>query len=208
MTLKNLATIVMTIMSKLESKTTVSPPTHSGDNHDQIPRSPPKTTCKNQAQSKPARIGVSSVLPIDAVDVSYVRMTRSKDVKFKSVSGAAGDSEVEMKGCQSKKVLKKQKATRGGGSRGCGTKGGNRQPVSARGGTQEGGSAMEGMWKLEVAPRTIQRVRVGWKALLGAGVWKTGIRGEGSRESYVKGTMGRLRVRGGGECTWREKADS
>lgn len=72
LTLNNLATMVTTIMNKLESKTMVSPPAHSGDYLQTTPRGPPKSVCKNQAQSKPARDGASSALPIDVVDVSYV----------------------------------------------------------------------------------------------------------------------------------------
>ena len=84
------------------------------------------------------------------MDVSYVpsedekppkqsvRMTRSKDVKFKSVSGATTNSKVGMKGGRSEKVYKTKKATRGGGSKGRGFKEGSGQPVSA-GGTEEGG---------------------------------------------------------------------
>ena len=150
MTLDNLATMVTTIMNKLESKTMVSPPTHRGDNDDQIPRSPPKSTCKNQAQSKPSRIGASSGNPIDVVDVSYVpsedenppkqsvKITRSKDVKFKGVSGATGNSEVGTKVARSPKPSRKKKVTRGGGSMGRGTGDGSAHQVSAGGGTHEG----------------------------------------------------------------------
>ena len=72
MQLDNLATMVTSIMNKLESKTMMSPPTVSGANHDRTPRSPPKSTCKTQAQSKAARVGASSANPIDVVDVFYV----------------------------------------------------------------------------------------------------------------------------------------
>ena len=64
--------MVTTIMNKLESKTMVSPPTHSIDNQEQIPRSARKSACENQAQSKPARIGTSSALTINVFDVLYV----------------------------------------------------------------------------------------------------------------------------------------
>lgn len=72
LTLDNLSTMVAAIMHRLDSKTMVSTPNHSGGNHDQIARSPPKSPCENQAQSKPAGIGASSALPVDVVDVSYI----------------------------------------------------------------------------------------------------------------------------------------
>ena len=148
--LDNLATMVSTIMNRLESKTMVSQPDDSGGKHEAIARSPPKSPLENQAQSKPARIGASSALPIDVVDVSYVpseddnppkqsvRMTRSKDVKFKGVGGAAGNNEVGVKTGRSEKVLKKKKATRGGGNKGCAIEGGSIQPLMEGGATQEG----------------------------------------------------------------------
>ena len=133
MTLNNLATMVTIIMDKLESKTMVRPLTHTCDNEACNPRSALKSVCENQAQSKQVRIGTSSALPIDVVDVSYVpsedekprkqfvRLTRSKDVKFKGVSEAQDNSEVGMKGHRSEKVSKKTKVTRGGACKGCGT---------------------------------------------------------------------------------------
>ena len=148
--LDNLATMVTSIMTKLESKTMMSPPTVSRANHDQTPRSPPKSTCETQAQSKPARVGACSANPIDVLDVSYVpseddnppkqsvRITRSKDVKAKGVSGATGNSEVGTKAVRSEKASKKRKVTRGGGSKGRGAEEGNTQQVSAGDGTQGG----------------------------------------------------------------------
>lgn len=41
MQLNNWATMVMSIMNKLEYKSMMSPPDDSGGNHDQVPRSPP-----------------------------------------------------------------------------------------------------------------------------------------------------------------------
>ena len=49
-TLDNLAIMVSSIMNKLESKSTASPPTHSGGNHHQDLESPPKSGGENQAQ--------------------------------------------------------------------------------------------------------------------------------------------------------------
>ena len=149
-TLDNLSTMVAAIFSRLESKTVVSTPNHSGGNHDQVARSPPKSPRENQSQSKPAAIGASSALPVDVVEVSFVpsedehpprqsvRITRSKDVKFKGISGVVGNSEVGMKGSRGEKVLRRKKATRGGGSKGGGNEGGSEQALSAAGATQEG----------------------------------------------------------------------
>jgi hypothetical protein len=149
MMLDNLASMVTTIMNRLKSKTTVGQPNLSGSKHGKIARYPPKSACKNQAQSKSARIGASSALPIDVVDVSYVpnedgnppkqsvRMMKSKDVKFKGVSGAAGNSEAGMKTTPSEKVSRKKKVTRGGAKQGCGTEDSSVQALNAGGATQE-----------------------------------------------------------------------
>ena len=130
----------------------VSPPTHTGNNEACNPRSALKSACKNQAQSKQVRIGTSTALHLDVVDVSYnpsedgnppkqsVRLTRSKDVKLKGVSGAQENSEVGMKGHRNEKVPKKMKATRGGTSKGYGTKDATGYVTSAGGGTKEGGT--------------------------------------------------------------------
>lgn len=144
MQLDNLATMVTSIMNKLESKSMMSPPNHSHANQGQVP-SPPKSTCETIAQSKSARVAASSANPIDVVDISYVpsedenppkhyvRMTRSKDVKAKGVSGATDNSEVGTKVGRSEKAPKKRKVTKGGGSRGRGTKSGSTQQVSVDG---------------------------------------------------------------------------
>ena len=146
MQLDNLATMVTSIMNKLEFKSMMSPPNHSGANLHQVPRSPPKSTCETIAQSIPSRVAASSANPIDVVDVSYVpsedenppkhyvRVTRSKDVKEKGVSGATGNSEVGTKVGRSEKATKKRKVTRGGGSKGRGTEEGSTQQVSVEGG--------------------------------------------------------------------------
>lgn len=57
----------------------------------------------------------------------YVRMTRSKDVKAKGVSGATGNSEIGTKIGRGEKAPKKRKVTRGGGSMGRGTEEGSTQ---------------------------------------------------------------------------------
>ena len=100
-------------------------------------------------------MGASSANPIDVVDVSYVpsedenppkqsvRITRSKDVKAKGVSGATANSEVGTKVGRSEKAYQKRKLIKGGG-KGRGTEEGNTQQVSAGGGTQEGGISQGG----------------------------------------------------------------
>ena len=187
MQLDNLATMVTSIMKQLESKTMMSPPQVSGANHDRTPRSPPKSTCETQACSKPAQVGASSANPADVVDVSYVpsedenppkqsvRITRSKDVKAKGVSGATGNSEVGTKVGRSEKASKKRKVTKGGGKV-HGTEEGSTQQVSAGGGTQEGGSSQGG------------------DVDVGAGSEKNPVGGSG-----VEGTAGSLGVEEGGK---------
>ena len=64
MQLDNLATMVTSIMNKLESKSMMSPPNHFRGNHDEVPRSPPKSTCETIAQSKAAHVVTSSANPI------------------------------------------------------------------------------------------------------------------------------------------------
>ena len=146
--LDNLATTLVTIMNRLEPKSMVSQPDDSGGKHDATDKTHPKSPVENQAQSKPARVGASSVHLVDVVDVSYVpsdddnppkqyvRMTKSKDVKYKGVGAAAGASEVGLKTGRSVQVLKKKKLTRGGGSKACATEDGTVQ-VSVEGGVTE-----------------------------------------------------------------------
>jgi len=98
LTLNSLASMVTTIMNKLESRTIVSEPNETCNNEDGIPESAPKSTCENQTQSVPTRIGTSNTLPIDVVDDSgarsedetapntFRRSSRSKDAKLKGAS--------------------------------------------------------------------------------------------------------------------------
>ena len=97
LTLNNLATMVTNIMNKLESRTIVSEPNPTINNED-VHGGVLKSTCENQAQSRPARIGTSITLPIYVVDdtddrgeddnppKAYNRLTRSKDAKLKGVT--------------------------------------------------------------------------------------------------------------------------
>jgi hypothetical protein len=70
-TLNSLATIVMSIMNKLESRSIVSEPKTTTNNED-IHGNVPKSTCKTQAQTPIARIATSNTLPIDVVEDSEV----------------------------------------------------------------------------------------------------------------------------------------
>jgi hypothetical protein len=190
-TLDSLTTMVTCIMQKLESKSMASPPNYSALNQHQNPRSPHKSAVENQAQSKTTRIGASSGNPIEVVEVSYVhsedenpppkqsvRMTRSKDVKFKGVSGAATNSEVGMKGGRSGQVYKKKKATRGGGSKGHAFEEGNEQPVSA-GGTEERGGSQGGVVEEGGGPEINTEGGSGVEGGTGSGVVVQGINGGG-----------------------------
>ena len=148
--LDNLATMVTSIISRLESKPTCSQPDDNGGKHNDITPTPPKSPCENQGQSIPARIGTSPVHTVDVLDVSYVpseednppkqavRMTRSKDVKVKGVGIATGNSEVGLKTGRSPKVVRKKKPTRGGGSKVSAAQDGSVQNL------HEGGAAQEG----------------------------------------------------------------
>ena len=67
LTLDNLATKLTNIMKKLESRTIMSEPNltvNNGDVHGGVL----KSTCENQAQSRPTRIGTFITLRIDVVD--------------------------------------------------------------------------------------------------------------------------------------------
>lgn len=151
MTLDNLASMVTSIMHRLDSKSMGSPPNQVRGIQDERASSLRKSACETQAQSKTAAIGTSSAFPIDVVDVSYVpseddnppkqsvRVTRSKDPKLTAVSGAAGHSPVGKKGGRSEKVVRKRKAPRGGGSKVSGAEDGSGPPLSPGGATQEGG---------------------------------------------------------------------
>ena len=203
MQLDNLATMVTSIMNKLESKTMMSPPTVSGAHHDETHRSPPKSACETQAQSKVAHGGASSANPIDVVDVSYVpsedenpppkqsvRITRSKDVKAKGVSGAICNSEVGTKVGRSEKASKKRKVTRGGGSRGRGTEEGSTQQTIAGGGTQEVGISQGGDVDVGGAPENNPKGGNGVEVIGGSQVVEEGGKGVGVKGVIGKGDSG------------------
>ena len=125
LTLNSLATIVTNLMTKLESRTIVSE-SNTAVNNEGIHGSVPKSTCENQAQSRPASIGTSITLPIDVVDDSdhhseddnqplvYTRLTRSKDAKLKGVTVSQENSQVGSKGRASEKAPKKGRLVKGG----------------------------------------------------------------------------------------------
>ena len=200
--LANLAAMFTSIMNKLESKSMMSPPMHSGAIHAQVPRSPPKSTCETIAQSKAARGGASSANPIDVLDVSYVpsedknppkqsvRVTRSKDVKAKGVSGATCNSEVGKNVGRSEKAPKKRKVRRGGGSKGRGTEEGSTVQVSARGGTQEGGVSQGGDVDVGGGPEQNQEGVSGVEGIGGSGGVTEGGKGNGVRGVVGKGDSG------------------
>ena len=96
LTLNSLATIVTSLMTKLESRTIVSEP-NTTIIHEGIYESIPKPTCKNQTQYRPTDIGTSITLPIDVDDsdhnsvddnqsLVYTRLTRSKNAKLEGVT--------------------------------------------------------------------------------------------------------------------------
>ena len=121
----NLATMMMNIMNKLESRTIVSEPNPTVNNGD-VPGGIPKSTGDHQVQSRPTRIGTSITLPIDVVDDTddrsqndnrpkvYTRMTRSKDAKLKGVTVSQENSHEGSKGPAIERTPKKAKVVKGG----------------------------------------------------------------------------------------------
>lgn len=199
LTLDNLATMVTTIMNKLESRSQVSHPIHSGDNLQTIARTPPKSAGENQAQSKPVRAGASSVVPIDVVDVSYVpssdenppratvRMTRSK-----VGSGAAGNSSPGTRGCRNEKVYRKKRPTRGGANKVGGNDEGSGQPVSARGGTEEGGVSIGGEVEVGGGPDNNTYGGNPVEVIVGNECVEDGSKGAGARGAVGDGDIGEV----------------
>ena len=123
--LDNLASIVINLVNKLESRTIVSEPNPTVNKVDEHGGAP-KSTCENQAQSRPTRIGASMTLPIDVVDDTddrsqdltppqeFRRLTRSKDAKLKGVTVSQENSQVGSKGRATEKPPKKGRAAKGG----------------------------------------------------------------------------------------------
>ena len=149
-TMNSLATMVMSIMNKLETKSVVSEPlttTNNEGTHGGVP----KSTCENQAQTPTARKAASNTLPIDVVADSevirevegpvkeYRRLTRSKDAKLKGVTASQENSQVGVKGRGSEKGMKKGRAPKGGARKGVATETGNGEPVIAGDASQEVG---------------------------------------------------------------------
>ena len=124
LTLDNLADKLTNIMNKLESRTILSEPNPTVNNMD-VHGGVPKSTCENQAQSRPTRIGTSITLPIDVVDdtddrsqddnapIVYKRLTRSKDAKLKGVSMSQENSQVGNKGRASEEAPRKGRLAKG-----------------------------------------------------------------------------------------------
>ena len=211
MQLDNLATMFTSIMKQLESKTMMSPPQVSAANHDRTPRSPPKSTCETQTCSKPAQVGASSANPVDVVDVSFVpsedenppkqfvRITRSKDVKAKGVSGATGNSEVGAKVGRSEKAYQKRKLTKGGG-KGRGTEEGSTQLVSVAGGTQEVGISQGGDVDAGGGPKKNLVGGSGVDGTAGSGGVEEGGKGVGAMGVVGKGESGEAKSGGVGSA--------
>ena len=148
--LDNLATMVANIMNKLESMPIVSEPNPTVNNRD-VHGGVPKSTCENQAQSRPTRIGTSMTLPIDVEDNTddrfedvtppkdYTRLTRSKDAKLKGVTVSQDNSQVGSKGRASEKAPKKGRVAKGGVKKLATTAATTGQPISADEGRPEVG---------------------------------------------------------------------
>jgi hypothetical protein len=125
MYLDNLATKLSGIMNKLESRTIVSEPNPTVNNGD-VRGGVLKSTCEEQVQSRPTRIGTSITLPIDVVDDNddrseddnapkvYMRLTRSKNAKLKGVTVSQANSQVGSKGRASEEASKTERAAKGG----------------------------------------------------------------------------------------------
>ena len=148
LTLDNLATKLTNIMNKLESRTILSEPNPTVNNGD-VQGGVPKSTCENQAQSRPTRIGTSITLPIDVVDdtddrsqdnnapIVYKRLTRSKDAKLKGVTVSQENSQVGSKGRASEEAPKKMRLAKGGAKRRATAAAATGQPITPDDGRQE-----------------------------------------------------------------------
>ena len=118
LTLNSLATMVTSLMIKLESRTILNEP-NTVVNNEGIHGSVPKSMCENQAQYCPAGIETSTTLPINVMDdtdhhskddnqpLVYTRLTRSKDAKLKGVTMSQENSQVDSKGRANEKAPKK-----------------------------------------------------------------------------------------------------
>jgi hypothetical protein len=148
LTLNSLAIMVTSLMTKLESRTIVSEP-NTAVNNEGIYGSIPKSTCENQAQSRPAGIGTSITLLIDVVDdtdhhseddnqpLVYTRLTRNKDAKLKGITVSQENSHVGSKGRASEKAPKKERPTKEGVKRRGAATAAIGQPITPDDGRQE-----------------------------------------------------------------------
>jgi hypothetical protein len=171
-TLNSLASMVMSIMNKLESRSVVSEPKTTANN-EEVPGSVPKSTCETQAQTPTARIGTSNTNPIDVVEESevgleregatkqYTRLTRSKDSKLKSVTASQDNSQMAIKGRGSEKGTKKGKAVKVVGKKRAATSAGTGQPSHPGGASQEGGTDVGVETELGDGPRETAVARSG-----------------------------------------------
>ena len=182
-TLNSLASMVTSIMNKLETRSVVSEPKTTTNNED-IHGGVPKSTCETQAQTPTARIATSNTLPIDVVEDSevfregegppkeYTRLTRSKDAKLKGVTASQENSQVAIKGRGSEKATKKGKAVKGGGKKRAATEAATGQPTPPGGASQEAGTD------------------VGVEAELGSGPPETAVARSGVEDSGEGGVKG------------------
>lgn len=200
LTLSSLASMVTSIMNKLETRTTGSEPTPTQnirDAHGSIP----KSMGENQAPSRTARIGTSKTLPVDVVDDSsvrceaegptktYTRLTRSKDAKLKGVSVSEDNSEDGGKGRGGDKALKKARAPKGCAQKRSAVEAGIDPPKPTTNVSQEDGAVVVGDAEVGSGPGKI--------AAVGSGVEGCG---EGGLQGGNKagGTSGELNTAWGG----------
>ena len=159
-TLSSLATMVTSIMNKLESKTSVSEPKTTANTED-MHGGITKSACENQTKSPTARVGTSTLLPVDVVADSsahsegggqpktYTRLTSSKDAKLKGAFVSQENSQEAVKGRGGEVALKKVRAPKGGGKKRVGEEATTGQPkpptnVSQVDGAVDGGCANVG----------------------------------------------------------------
>ena len=207
LTLDSLATMVTSLMTTLQSRTIVSEP-NTAVNNEGIDGSVPKSTCENQAQSRPAGIGTSITLPIDVVDDTddhseddhepfvCTRFTRSKDAKLKGVTVSQENNHVGSKGRANEKAPKKGTTTKRGVKRRAAAAAATVQPITPDDGRQEVGVVVGGVVKHGSGPPNI--------AVGGSGVEDSGEGGKGrNMENATRGVAQKVggsgeRISGGG----------
>jgi hypothetical protein len=177
LTLNSLAIMVKSLMTKLESRTIVSEP-NMAVNNEGMYESIPKSTCGNQAQSRPAGIGTSITLPIDVVDdtdhyseddnqpLVYTRLTKSKDTKLKGITVSQDNSQVGSKGRASEKAPKKERPAKEGLNRRGAAAAAIGQPITPDDGRHEVGVVVGGVVDYGSGPPNIV---VGWSGVEDSG---------------------------------------